>query len=319
VDPGHALIGVGGDHSGDGLGAGVVDRDVEPIGERAFHEIAGHGFGPSGSAPADPALAEQYERSRRAHIGTSSALHAPGRNADMGRSAMLAPDMDAAPAPCQCGEVSAELELLERSYHLSMLRDALGSARAERRGVLVLLGGEAGGGKTALLSRFADTGEPADRVLWGSCDPLFTPRPLGPFLDIAQDVGGELADLAAAGAKPYHIAAALVRVAQSARSTIVVCEDLHWADEATLDVLSLLGRRIADIPALVIATYRDDELDRTHPLRGCSVNSAARPQSSGSPRIRCRATRSPRSPLPAASTRTRCTGSRPETRSSSPK
>jgi DNA-binding CsgD family transcriptional regulator/tetratricopeptide (TPR) repeat protein len=172
-----------------------------------------------------------------------------------------------AAARCQCGGVSAEPELLERSYHLSVLRDACGTTEAQRRGVLVLLGGEAGGGKTALLRRFVGTYGPADRVLWGSCDPLFTPRPLGPFLDIAQNVGGELGDLVAAGAKPYQIAAAIVRAAQAARGTIVVLEDLHWADEATLDVLSLLGRRIAAIPALVIATYRDDELERTHPLR----------------------------------------------------
>ena len=175
--------------------------------------------------------------------------------------------MDVAAEPCHCGGVSAEPELLERSFHLSVLRDALVTTQAERRGVLVLLGGEAGGGKTALLRRFIGTDELPGRVLWGSCDPLFTPRPLGPFLDIAQDVGGELGELAAAGAKPYQIAAALVRAAQAARGTIMVLEDMHWADEATLDVLSLVGRRIAAIPALVIATYRDDELDRTHPLR----------------------------------------------------
>ncbi|HEY7271531.1 MAG TPA: LuxR C-terminal-related transcriptional regulator [Actinoplanes sp.] len=163
--------------------------------------------------------------------------------------------------------MSAEPGLLERSYHLSVLHDAASTTAAERQGVLVLLGGEAGGGKTALLRHFAGACAPAGRVLWGSCDPLFTPRPLGPFLDIAQDVGGELGELVAAGAKPYAIAAALVRAAQAAHGTIIVLEDLHWADEATLDVLSLLGRRITAIPALVVATYRDDELDRTHPLR----------------------------------------------------
>jgi predicted ATPase len=101
--------------------------------------------------------------------------------------------MDVAAAPCHCGGVSADHDLLERSYHLSVLRDALVTTQAERRGVLVLLGGEAGGGKTALLRRFVGTYEPAGRVLWGSCDPLFTPRPLGPFLDIALDVVGSWA------------------------------------------------------------------------------------------------------------------------------
>ena len=48
---------------------------------------------------------------------------------------------------------------------------------------------------------------------------------------------------------------------------MVVVEDVHWADEATLDILRLLGRRVEAIEAMVIATYRDDELDRRHPLR----------------------------------------------------
>ncbi|WP_433303472.1 ATP-binding protein [Actinoplanes sp. CA-030573] len=158
-------------------------------------------------------------------------------------------------------------ELLERSHQLSALREAVAATVAGHRGVLVLLAGEAGGGKTTVLRRFCAAGRPIERVLWGACDPLFAPRLLGPFLDIAQETGGELSALMAAGAKPYQVAASVSRVAQAVRGTVVVLEDLHWADEATLDVLSLLGRRIETIPALVIATYRDDELDRGHPLR----------------------------------------------------
>ncbi|REF99962.1 AAA ATPase-like protein [Asanoa ferruginea] len=153
---------------------------------------------------------------------------------------------------------------MERARHLRSLRSALDTV-AGGGGVLVLLGGEAGGGKTALVREFCRT---ADPVLWGACDPLFTPRPLGPFVDIAHDLGGELHDLLEAGAKPHQVAPALSRWAQAAaRPPVIVLEDLHWADEATLDVLSLLGRRIATIPALVVATYRDDEIGRTHPLR----------------------------------------------------
>ena len=90
--------------------------------------------------------------------------------------------------------------LLERSSHLATLREARDTAR-RGRGVFVLLGGEAGGGKTALLRRFAAE---CDRVLWGACDPLFTPRPLGPFVDIAHETGGELRDLLDAGAKAQY-------------------------------------------------------------------------------------------------------------------
>jgi DNA-binding CsgD family transcriptional regulator/tetratricopeptide (TPR) repeat protein len=147
------------------------------------------------------------------------------------------------------------------------LRDALDMVLGDRGGVLVLLAGEAGGGKTTLARQFCHEYKMPQRVLWGSCDPLFTPRPLGPFMDIAHELGGELHDLFADGTKPYQVAASIVRQIQARRGTVIVLEDLHWADEATLDVLSLLGRRIESIPALVIATYRDDELDRTHPLR----------------------------------------------------
>jgi DNA-binding CsgD family transcriptional regulator/tetratricopeptide (TPR) repeat protein len=164
-------------------------------------------------------------------------------------------------------DTASDEVLLERSQQVSALSEALAATVATRRGILVLLGGEAGGGKTALLKRFCASCAPTSQVMWGSCDPLFTPRPLGPFLDIGQETGGELRDLTAAGAKPYQIAAAVARMAQASPSTIIVLEDLHWADEATLDAMSLLGRRIEAIPALLIASYRDDELDRAHPLR----------------------------------------------------
>ena len=102
-------------------------------------------------------------------------------------------------------------------------------------------------------------------VLAGGCEALFTPRPLGPLLDIAAEVGGELAELTERGASAGEVLAALGRALRG--PSIVVLEDLHWADEATLDVVQLLGRRVARMPALVIATYRDDELGRDHPLR----------------------------------------------------
>ena len=158
-------------------------------------------------------------------------------------------------------------DLLERSVHLSTLRDTLATVGDEGRGLLVLLGGEAGAGKTALVQRFCTDVDPPQRILWGACDPLFTPRPLGPFLDIAQrDTGDGLHSLLDV-VKPHEVAAAIIRDAPKHARTVLVLEDMHWADEASLDVLSLLGRRIESVGALVIATYRDDELGRTHPLR----------------------------------------------------
>ena len=129
----------------------------------------------------------------------------------------------------------------------------------------MLVAGEAGVGKTALVRHFADS-QVGARVLVGACDPLFTPRPLGPLLDVAQSAQGELLDVVLTGRRPHDITTALTRDLRRRPATVIL-EDLQWADEATLDVLRLLGHRLDDVPALVVVTYRDDELDRSHPLR----------------------------------------------------
>jgi DNA-binding CsgD family transcriptional regulator/tetratricopeptide (TPR) repeat protein len=158
------------------------------------------------------------------------------------------------------------IELLERSRDLSALAQSLDSVAGSSRGRLVLVGGEAGVGKTLLFRRFSDDNRKSARILWGACDALFTPRPLGPFLEIAETTGGELLELVESTARPHELVGALMRQMQG-RATVLVLEDVHWADEATLDALKLLGRRVEGAPMLVLASYRDDELDRDHPLR----------------------------------------------------
>jgi DNA-binding CsgD family transcriptional regulator/tetratricopeptide (TPR) repeat protein len=157
--------------------------------------------------------------------------------------------------------------LLERSAQLEELAGQLEAVTVSSRGRLVLIGGEAGVGKTALVRRFEDELPRSTRVLSGTCDGLFTPRPLGPFLDIAESTEGELQRQASDGVRPHEFAAGLIRELRANGPAVVVLEDLHWADAATLDVLRLLGRRVDSVPALVVVTYRDDELPRTHPLR----------------------------------------------------
>jgi predicted ATPase len=154
--------------------------------------------------------------------------------------------------------------LLEREAVLGGLRESLAEASGGC-GQLVLVVGEAGAGKSAAVRAFCDEARGSARVLWGGCDPLFTPRPLGPFLDFAEDAGGGLQEAVDQG--PPEVVAALLALARERSATMVVVEDVHWADEATLDVLRLLGRRLWQAPLLVVATYRDDELDRAHPLR----------------------------------------------------
>jgi DNA-binding CsgD family transcriptional regulator/tetratricopeptide (TPR) repeat protein len=168
--------------------------------------------------------------------------------------------MEVAPPPAETAA------LLERERELGALAEAL-SAAETGSGRLVLLHGEAGVGKSALVRRFCEEQASTHRVLVGVCDPLFTPRPLGPLFDVAGEVGGELESTVRAAAVSYDVASALVRELRSRAPTILVVEDAHWADEATLDVLKLLSRQIADVPALVLVTHRDDELDAAHPLR----------------------------------------------------
>jgi ATP/maltotriose-dependent transcriptional regulator MalT len=159
------------------------------------------------------------------------------------------------------------VELLERSEQLGVLSDSLIAVSSTGQGRLVLLRGEAGVGKTALVRQFCAAQGSQCRILRGACEALFTPRALGPFVDVAQTVGGELEELVQRGGRPHEVLSALARELANVSPTVLVLEDLHWADEATLDVLRLLGRRSDGISALVLATYRDDELDARHPLR----------------------------------------------------
>jgi hypothetical protein len=104
-------------------------------------------------------------------------------------------------------------------------------------------------------------------VFWGACDPLFTTRPLCPLYDIAlQNIPG-LLDLLNWGANWLDVALALLKVLlDNPAATIVVIEDVHWADEATLDLLKYLWRRIEQTHTLLILSYREDEVGSRHPL-----------------------------------------------------
>jgi hypothetical protein len=93
----------------------------------------------------------------------------------------------------------------------------------------------------------------------------FAPRPLGLIVEVADAVGGELCATLDGDARHHDIVTGLLGALGAA--CILVLEDVHWADEATLDVVRRLGRRIRDTSGLVVATYRDDELAATHPLR----------------------------------------------------
>jgi DNA-binding CsgD family transcriptional regulator len=158
--------------------------------------------------------------------------------------------------------------LLERDAALAELG---GLWRRVLRGTgrLVFLRGEAGVGKTSVIARFADELDPGIAVLRGWCDPLGSPRPLGPLIDALTDLGDTAANTLGAALEAGDTAALyrrLLGVLREGRRRVWVIEDAHWADGATLDLVRFLARRIKSLPLLLVVTYRDDELSAQHPL-----------------------------------------------------
>ncbi len=154
--------------------------------------------------------------------------------------------------------------ILERDRALSTLQVALDEAEAGH-GRVVLVSGEAGIGKTSVVRAFQELSRERIRVVSGACDALFTPRPLGPVHDIADTVGGPLLAALATESRAAILGALLSEL--QATPTLAVFEDLHWADEATLDAIAYVGRRLDSTPCLLLGTFRDDQLGPHHPLR----------------------------------------------------
>jgi DNA-binding CsgD family transcriptional regulator/tetratricopeptide (TPR) repeat protein len=161
---------------------------------------------------------------------------------------------------------SVSAELLEREAQMAVLEEAFAQAQGGR-GRLVFVSGDAGIGKSALVRGFCAGVADSARVLFGVCDGLRTPRPLGPFADIGPSVGGRLGGAISSGEAAPAVFEALIGELRSVETTVLAIEDVHLADEATLDVLGLLGRRMDQLGVLVLATYRSDELPRMHQLR----------------------------------------------------
>ena len=144
------------------------------------------------------------------------------------------------------------MPLVERDALIAELRAAAAEA-AHGSGALVAVSGEAGAGKTSLVREAL-----ADAV-WGYCEPLATPRPLGPFRDIAREIlPGRVEDVAAFREELLDWL--------HETSTPLIIEDAHWIDDASADVLRFLGRRIGATLGLIVVTFRD-ELTPDHPLR----------------------------------------------------
>jgi predicted ATPase/DNA-binding CsgD family transcriptional regulator len=173
---------------------------------------------------------------------------------------------------------TVRVELLEREAALATLAQAHAAA-ARGEGRAVGISGEPGIGKTALVRRFLADLEDGARALLGTCDDLSIARPLGPFRDLTGSVSPDLREALAAGAPLYEIQDLLIQELEHApRPTVLVLEDVHWADNATLDSLTVLGRRIGTLPSLLVTTYRTGEAPPGHPLH--VALGAVRPESS---------------------------------------
>ena len=152
--------------------------------------------------------------------------------------------------------------LLERDDSLALLRGAL--ARSLRgQGGLVTVSGEAGIGKTSLLRAFTEELGARVSVLVGACEDLLTPRPLGALRDMFRDAGLRPPDDVAdrdqwIDALLAEFASQLSQAGTASRTLVIVVEDVHWADDATLDVIRYLGRRVERWPVLLVLSYRDE-------------------------------------------------------------
>ena len=157
--------------------------------------------------------------------------------------------------------------MLERDAELSALAHAAREA-ADGHGSVVLVMGEAGIGKSSLVEALRSHLPAEGRMLIGYCDDLATPRTLGPFRDLAGSVGDRVQPRRSGRPATATACSTALRTELDwpEHPTVLVIEDVHWADDATLDALRYLIRRIADLPAVLVLTYRDDELNREHPL-----------------------------------------------------
>jgi DNA-binding winged helix-turn-helix (wHTH) protein/tetratricopeptide (TPR) repeat protein len=167
----------------------------------------------------------------------------------------------------QLAELNRRSPLLERDGVLDELTSAV-QAAAAGAGRVACVGGDAGLGKTALIGRFVV--DVADRavVLAAAADDLSTPRPLGPIRDIVEQLPSSLRPSAGRDPRPEDVRAAVEALAaESGRAVVVILEDVHWADDATLDVVRYLARRVRVLPVVLVLTYRVETADVGDPLR----------------------------------------------------
>lgn len=157
--------------------------------------------------------------------------------------------------------------IVERDSYLEEIQQRISLARSGR-GQIVLISGEAGIGKTSILHALINTAAPKETWAWGGCDPLITPRPLGPLFDMASALDPKILDLLNVLDDRSALYSQIVSVLESkTETTVLVFEDVHWADHATLDLIRFLSRRIAFMRVAMLITFRSDAVSEDHYIR----------------------------------------------------
>lgn len=243
--------------------------------------------GDAGAVPSDRAGHPSIDgpRTIRTDGEPEAGRSTDGLTVDVGRQLILRADPP-----------SARLEpfrLVGRERELATLREAVGTSEIDGRSIVI--GGDAGSGKTAVLAAFrAHLRVVGVTVVDGACVEIESRRPFGAFADVIASCervfGRERVERSltengitvdqlmrpgapASGARRgdrYQMHSALLGLftdlTQEGQLAVLI-EDLHWADEASLELFGYLARRLRSRPMLLVATYRSDELDRRHPLR----------------------------------------------------
>jgi tetratricopeptide (TPR) repeat protein len=159
------------------------------------------------------------------------------------------------------------MELMEREVFLDILQSRFETV-LDGEGHCVFVSGEAGIGKTSLIKAFSKELTNRCKIFQDTCDALFTPRPLAPLYDILLQLED---DLPANNQEIADRTAFFTRIFQALKNqkelSVVIFEDIHWADDATLDFIKFFARRISQLRCLFILTYRDNEIHSGAHLR----------------------------------------------------
>jgi tetratricopeptide (TPR) repeat protein len=243
----------------------VRHRDRLVTKEELFDSVWGDRF------VSESALTSRIKAARRA-VGDNGRLQGVIRTVH-GRGYRFVADVaeeDAEAAVSDAGTRRAAGNLVERDAELTVLWAVLQRAVSERSGAVVLVAGEAGIGKTALVRAFQAGAEDEGRalVLVGGCDDMITPRVLGPLRDMAAAGDGELAAAFDAAADHDDDLVGVFLGLLARQPTVVVIEDLHWADDATVDAVRMLARRLRRLAVVLVLTYREEDLAADDAFRG---------------------------------------------------